>query len=112
MFVQFAVSTSLTTARPWVTFFSTFALEMLWCNSLKKNATAVQLFALIGQLKAAAAACQSADAQLWLLYVGQHWEQNFTKKGIPSLMTCHFESRKDIMTKFKSQALHDIRIKY
>ena len=31
---------------------------------------------------------------------------------IPTLRTCHFEVRKDIMTKFKSQALHVIRIRY
>ena len=29
-----------------------------------------------------------------------------------SLKSCHFEARKDIMTKFKSQALQIIRIKY
>ena len=28
------------------------------------------------------------------------------------LRTCHFEASKDIMTKFKSQALHTARIKY
>ena len=29
-----------------------------------------------------------------------------------SLKSCHFEARKDIITKFESQALHIIRIKY
>ena len=38
--------------------------------------------------------------------------QNSWKTGIPNLWTCHFESSEDIMTKFKSQALHVIRIKY
>ena len=32
--------------------------------------------------------------------------------GIPTLKTCYFEASEDIMTKFKSQALHVIRIKY
>ena len=32
--------------------------------------------------------------------------------GIPNLRTCHFETSEDIMTKFKSQALHITRIKY
>ena len=32
--------------------------------------------------------------------------------GIPNLRTCHLEAREDIMTKFKSQALHIKRIKY
>ena len=32
--------------------------------------------------------------------------------GIPNLRTCHFEASEDIMTKFKSQALHTTRIKY
>ena len=31
---------------------------------------------------------------------------------IPTLKTCFFEASEDIMTKFKSQALHIIRIKY
>ena len=31
---------------------------------------------------------------------------------IPTLKTCYFEASEDIMTKFKSQALHIIRIKY
>ena len=32
--------------------------------------------------------------------------------NIPTLRTCHFEASEDIMTKFKSQALHVIEIKY
>ena len=32
--------------------------------------------------------------------------------GIPSLKSWHFEASEDIMTKFKSQGLHIIRIKY
>ena len=31
---------------------------------------------------------------------------------IPTLKTCYFEASEDIMTKFKSQALHKIRIKH
>ena len=31
---------------------------------------------------------------------------------IPTLKTCYFEASEDIMTKFKSQALHIIRIKH
>ena len=31
---------------------------------------------------------------------------------IPTLKTCYFEASEDIKTKFKSQALHIIRIKY
>ena len=31
---------------------------------------------------------------------------------IPTLKTCYFEASEDIVTKFKSQALHTIRIKY
>ena len=31
---------------------------------------------------------------------------------IPILEACHFEASEDIMTKFKSQALNIIRIKY
>ena len=34
------------------------------------------------------------------------------KKGIPNLRTCRFEASEDIITKFISQALHVIRIKY
>ena len=33
------------------------------------------------------------------------------KTGIPTLRTCHFKASEDIMTKFKSQALHTTRIK-
>ena len=32
--------------------------------------------------------------------------------GIPTLKSWHFEASEDIMTKFKSQGLHNIRIKY
>ena len=32
--------------------------------------------------------------------------------GIPNLRTCHFEAIESIMTKFKSQALHIVEIKY
>ena len=32
--------------------------------------------------------------------------------GIPTLKCWHFEASEDIMTKFKSQGLHIIRIKY
>ena len=32
--------------------------------------------------------------------------------GIPNLRTCHFEASENIITKFKSQGLHIIRIKY
>ena len=32
--------------------------------------------------------------------------------GIPTLKSWHFEASEDIMTKFKSQGLHIIRIKY
>ena len=31
---------------------------------------------------------------------------------IPTLKTCYFETSEDIITKFKSQALHIVRIKY
>jgi hypothetical protein len=31
---------------------------------------------------------------------------------IPNLKTCYFEASEDIKTKFKSQALHIIRIEY
>ena len=31
---------------------------------------------------------------------------------IPTLNTCYFEASEDIMTKFKSQALHILKIKY
>ena len=31
---------------------------------------------------------------------------------IPTLKTCYFEASEDIITKFKSQVLHIIRIKY
>ena len=31
---------------------------------------------------------------------------------IPTLKTCYFEASEDIITKFKSQALHIIKIKY
>ena len=31
---------------------------------------------------------------------------------IPTLKTCYFEASEDIITKFKSQALHVIKIKY
>jgi hypothetical protein len=34
------------------------------------------------------------------------------KTVIPTLKTCYFETSEDIMTKFKSQALHIIRIKH
>ena len=32
--------------------------------------------------------------------------------GIPTLRACHFEASENIVTKFKSQVLHVIRIKY
>ena len=32
--------------------------------------------------------------------------------GLPTLRTCHFEASEYIMAKFKSQALHIIKIKY
>ena len=34
------------------------------------------------------------------------------KTGIPTLRPCHFEASEDIITKFESQALHIIAIKY
>jgi hypothetical protein len=34
------------------------------------------------------------------------------KTGISTLRTCHFEAHEDIVTKFTSQALHVIKIKY
>ena len=37
---------------------------------------------------------------------------NVTQSTIMTLETCYFEASEDIMTKFKSQALHIIRIKY
>jgi hypothetical protein len=37
---------------------------------------------------------------------------NSWKTVIPTLKTCYFEANEDIMTKFKSHALHIIRIKY
>ena len=34
------------------------------------------------------------------------------KTGIPNLRSWHFEASEDIMTKFRSQGLHIVRIKY
>ena len=47
---------------------------------------------------------------LWFKF-GQYVFAGF-KTDIPTLKTCYFEAREDIITKFKSQALHIKKIKY
>ena len=84
LFVLFAVSTSLTTARPcFLFFFLNICSKNAVVQQLGKNPPQRATVQLIGQLKAAAVArrsiCSTAAAQLSLFYVRQHWGRNFTK---------------------------------